>query len=79
MLMLVNRAKNIVREVVARPARNGKTRRDHRSGAHARRANNAAVRASWQHENFPNRDAAMNKFPSHTCRGKGNSSKARKY
>lgn len=50
----------------------GKTERDHKSGAWSRRMTNQLQRANWS--NGVNKD-----FPGFTCRGKGNSSKAKKH
>lgn len=45
MQMLVNRATNLVRDPISRPKREGKTKRDHASGAWARRLTNRQARA----------------------------------
>ncbi len=44
----------------------GKTEKDHRSGAWARRLSNQSVRAAYGLEQWPKT------FPSHTCNGKKN-------
>lgn len=53
----------------ARRVRHGKTRRDHDSGAWRRCIQNKAERAAWSN------DRSKTAFPSHTCKGLGNSSK----
>jgi hypothetical protein len=49
----------------------GKTAKDHKSGAWARNATNRLARGLWS--NGTNKE-----FPTHTCNGKGNSSKPHK-
>lgn len=51
--------------------REGKTKRDHESGAWARRYENQQTRATWSNS----KDASgyhKEKFPKHTCNGKRN-------
>ena len=57
-----------------RRVRQGKTRKDHASGAHKRNAENKSLRDAY----VQNRSANA-VFPSGTSRGNGNSSKRRKY
>lgn len=45
MKMLVNRAQNLERQPIPRPKREGKTKRDHASGAWSRRLTNRQARA----------------------------------
>lgn len=53
----------------ARRVRTGKTKRDKASGAWARRRDNMQERAAWSN------DRTKSQFPTHTCKGLGNSSK----
>lgn len=50
----------------------GKTKKDHATGAWQRRFANMLARGNWS-------NGTDSHFPSWTCHGKGNSSKAKKY
>jgi hypothetical protein len=50
--------------------RPGKTKRDHKSGAHKRCIDNKLARDDWSRD--PRRTNDKNSFPYHTCNGKRN-------
>ena len=50
------------------PARIGKTKKDHKSGAWARKFENRGIRESWQQDN----KSTVANFPYHVCNGKRN-------
>ena len=52
--------------------RQGKTKRDHKSGAWARNQDNKNERADWRQQSEKTRSQAN--FPWHTCNGKKNRS-----
>lgn len=56
--------------------RQGKTARDRANGCQQRNMANKAARASWQAACRQSGGNANPPFPYHTCKGKGNSSKA---
>lgn len=60
--------------------RDGKTRRDHASGAHKRRTDNQRARDEYvQQPPSPPAASLRVSFPNHAARGNGNSSKRKKY
>jgi len=48
----------------------GKTKKDHKSGAHSRCISNKQERGDWQRNH--RRDSGLDNFPWHTCNGKRN-------
>lgn len=65
---------NVAQLKVQRP---GKTTRDRKDGALARRMSNLALRAGWQNENRGKTNPSP--FPAHTCKGNGNGAVPTKY
>lgn len=60
-------------DYAARRIRHGKTAKDHRSGAYARRLANMADKNAWHNDN----KATAGKFPEQCLKGNGNSSNRR--